>query len=128
MEGAEQLVLSGVDFEKFIFLAITIERPPRVVHELLVTNSYYWVTRMSMFGECLYIHKTHPDFNEIMVRYKYTRIDKESTAWRTGKHKPLVGHKYMRIGNNISLTQIPLPKKRKKKNMRRYRKKKRVGT
>ena len=98
VEGAEKLVLSGLDFSQYVFLAVTVERPTKAVHMLLVENGYFWATRLAIFGECLYIHKTHKDFEYIMERYLYSRSGLDDTFWRTGRHQPLLPHRYMMRG------------------------------
>jgi hypothetical protein len=95
VEGAEALVLSGLDMQQYVFLAMTVERPTEAVHMLLVSNGYHWVTRLAMFGECLYIHKSHKQFGDIMSRYKAMRSSLLGTQWKSGHRQPLFMHKYM---------------------------------
>lgn len=94
MEGAEFLVLSGLDLKQYVFLAITVERPTLAVHTRLITNDYHWVVRLAMFGECLYIHKTHKQFDAIMSHYRHARV-LGGTRWKSGKDQPLHSHKYL---------------------------------
>ena len=58
IEGAEYFALKNFPFDKRRFLMITIERPARQLHLLLVKNGYIFVSELTRgdFGECLYLH------------------------------------------------------------------------
>lgn len=62
VEGAEFHVLKGFAFDKYIFQAVTIERPIHATHRALSSHGYHFVQQLSAWGECLYLHKSHPDF------------------------------------------------------------------
>jgi hypothetical protein len=94
VEGAESLVLSGLDSGAHVFLAMTVERPTSVVHKILLSNDYAWVTRLARFGECLYINKIHPKFDSIMATYKNSR-NRLGTRWKTDKHATPIQHEYL---------------------------------
>ena len=82
MEGAEYLVLSGVDFSRYIFLAITIERPTESTHELLISHGYVWLRLLTNFGECLYIHKRHKNFDRLVLKNRNMKF----TNWHRHPH------------------------------------------
>mmetsp|Transcript_9338 Transcript_9338/g.15384 ORF Transcript_9338/g.15384 Transcript_9338/m.15384 type:complete len:312 (+) Transcript_9338:36-971(+) len=71
VEGAEYLVLKGLDFHKYTFLAITIERPQPNSHRLLSANGYRYVYQMADFGECIYLHRSKDNFAQLMQQYRH---------------------------------------------------------
>jgi hypothetical protein len=78
VEGWEQAALEGWDHQKHIFLIITVERPSESVHRLLTQRQYWFMTQLPLgkvsqvgtFGECVYIHESHPNFKEKMNVYR----------------------------------------------------------
>jgi FkbM family methyltransferase len=74
VEGAEENVLSGIDFATYTFLMITIERPSKHCHDILTKFDYHFIYQMAEFGECLYLHKSLPKFNELRVQYHQKTI------------------------------------------------------
>ena len=69
VEGAEDYVMQGFKFD-YIFLLITVERPPPSFHELIVPHGYHFERVMSQWGDVIYLHETHPKFHEIMSARK----------------------------------------------------------
>jgi hypothetical protein len=53
IEGAEFHALKGFPFDKHIFLAITVERPSKAVHHILVGIGYRFVRQVAKFGDIL---------------------------------------------------------------------------
>jgi FkbM family methyltransferase len=69
VEGAEHYVLQGLDPEKYTFLVVTIERPKHHSHHLLSLYGYRFLYQMADFGECVYLHKSMPEFRALMEKY-----------------------------------------------------------
>jgi len=99
VEGAEYQALRGLDFDKYVFLVMSVERPTLQIHLLLIKNGYSWLTQlgdlgsnlgnrqsfttvnttsMRYFGECVYIHKSIPKYTELMNRFRPTAV----ASWR----------------------------------------------
>ena len=72
VEGAEFYVLKEFNYNKYIFSILTIERPTEDSHYVLIKNGYKFITTLSDYGECLYLHNTTNNF-EYWVN-KYHRI------------------------------------------------------
>jgi FkbM family methyltransferase len=73
VEGAETYVLQSFDFNKHIFLIMTVERPKKEFHEIAVANGYWWVNRLEVTGEMLYVHKSIGNFYDIMSSMRGTQ-------------------------------------------------------
>ncbi len=56
VEGSEERVLLGVDFQKYMFKSLTVERPSARVNEILFANGYVFVKNY-MF-DTFYIHES----------------------------------------------------------------------
>lgn len=76
VEGAEYFAFKDFNFSQYTFLSTTIERP-KLLHDLLLKNDYFFVKHHGKFGDTLYIHKTIPNFDEIMRKHKGKFISKE---------------------------------------------------
>jgi FkbM family methyltransferase len=64
VEGAEERILSGFNFQKFTFKTITIERPTKLLRELF--RDYKYILMRELPGlDCLYVHQ---DFTEEYLR------------------------------------------------------------
>lgn len=63
VEGAETRILREFPFDRYKFLAMTIERPTPELNELLFANGYHFV-KNSLF-DTFYIHESLPNFDEI---------------------------------------------------------------
>mmetsp|Transcript_6419 Transcript_6419/g.11286 ORF Transcript_6419/g.11286 Transcript_6419/m.11286 type:complete len:353 (+) Transcript_6419:65-1123(+) len=76
VEGAELSVLSNFDFDQYTFLTLSVERPPRELHDLLSKNGYYFAMVLDPWGECFYLHVSAPNFDEkireLRQRRKFT--------------------------------------------------------
>lgn len=55
IEGAELRVLQGIDFNKYRIYSITVERPTKSVHDLLVKNGYL-IIKQKMFDGFYLLH------------------------------------------------------------------------
>lgn len=62
VKGAEFYVLNAFSFSKYIFSIVTIERPSEDTHYVLIKNGYKFITTLSDYGECLYLHNTTNKF------------------------------------------------------------------
>jgi FkbM family methyltransferase len=72
VEGAEYRILKNFPFDKYVFLAVVIERPTPELNELLFENDYVFVKNQEC-GACAqfdtwYIHKSHPRFDKIQKK------------------------------------------------------------
>jgi len=59
VEGAETRILTNFPFEKYIFLAMTIERPTPILNDLLMENDYIFVKNYNF--DSFYVHKSIDD-------------------------------------------------------------------
>jgi len=66
VEGAETRILRNFPFDRYKFLALTIERPTAELNHLLFQNGYHFV-RNSLY-DSFYIHRDLPNFGEIKRR------------------------------------------------------------
>lgn len=77
IEGAELHALKHFDFGIYTFLCITIERPQKDLHLLLIKHKYWFATILrtntkarQSFGEALYIHESALNFKQHMEKYR----------------------------------------------------------
>ena len=56
IEGAEEYVLKNFDFNSFVFLTITVERPSDALKHILRQNGYIFVASLAFFDDELWIH------------------------------------------------------------------------
>lgn len=63
VEGAEHRVLAGVNFDRYSFLTITVERPKPAVVKILCKNGYFFVKHQRF--DSYFVHQDHPLFHEI---------------------------------------------------------------
>ena len=63
VEGAETRILRSFPFDRYTFLAVTIERPTPEVNDLMFRNGYIFVRNVSF--DSFYVHKTAPTANTI---------------------------------------------------------------
>ena len=63
IEGAEIRVLKDFPFDKYIFLAITIERPTPEINQILQSNGYVFVR--NAIHDSFYVHESIDNFDEI---------------------------------------------------------------
>lgn len=108
IEGAEYLALKKFHFHKYKFLMITIERPVKQLHFLLVKHGYRFVRLMDgNFGETFYLHKEIENFDFLMSKYHVTDIP----TWFDTIHMYLLyphykGHSYTTPDNFHELIGI----------------------
>jgi len=69
VEGAEFQVVKGLDHAKYTFHVVTVERPKQNTHHVLARAGYRFVYQMTTFGECIYLHRSIPNYNELMMKY-----------------------------------------------------------
>lgn len=63
VEGLETRILRGFPFDRYTFLALTVERPTVELNELLFRNGYHFV-KNSLY-DTFYVHETLPSFARI---------------------------------------------------------------
>lgn len=63
VEGCETRILKDFTFNKYTFLALTIERPTPELNEILRKNGYIFA--MNCFFDTFYVHKSIPNFDNI---------------------------------------------------------------
>ena len=110
VEGAEALVLENFDFKRYRFRTITVERPTLIVHTILVRNGYWWLAKLSNFGEHMYITQHLAAFDIIMQRYG---DDRNNAVWerqRPDSNCQYADHPWIRVpvwiaGGNHSLAR-----------------------
>ena len=56
VEGAEERILAGFDFHKYIFRCITIERPTELLRNLFKNNGYILIKEIPAL-DCFYVHQ-----------------------------------------------------------------------
>ena len=56
IEGAEERALVSFDFEKYRFLSMTIERPSKKLHDILINNGYVFVKHFKV--DSFYLHNS----------------------------------------------------------------------
>ena len=87
VEGAEWHVLKNFDFGRYTFLILAIERPNVHLHNLISHHGYRFMTCVANFGESFYLHQTHPNFKDMMLKYreqtdfKYYRSYQSTPLW-----------------------------------------------
>lgn len=86
VEGAEERILSNFPFDKYTFLAMTIERPTPKLEKILFKNNYFFVKK-SCFPighhlagqetyDTFYVHSSIPNFNKIEKK-KYSPTERK---------------------------------------------------
>ena len=110
IEGAEYFALKHFPFDKRKFLVMTIERPTRPLHVLLVKNGietsspnhlsaphpyvgYVFVKEISGgdYGECLYLHNSVPKLHALMEKH---HLDNVIPRWLGKNHHYLVSPRW----------------------------------
>ena len=67
VEGAEERILSNFPFNKYTFLAMTIERPTPKLEKILFDNDYVFVMKSKKLQyDTFYVHKSIPNFLKII--------------------------------------------------------------
>lgn len=72
VEGGEFQVVKGLDHSKYTFHVVTVERPKANTHHALARAGYRFVYMMTTFGECIYLHRSIPNYTELMQQYHQT--------------------------------------------------------
>ena len=68
IEGAELHVMENFPFHRYKFHVITVERP-RHLRVLLEQHDYVYVMDHGSFGDELYVHKSIPNFEQVMRKF-----------------------------------------------------------
>jgi FkbM family methyltransferase len=68
IEGAELHVMENFPFHRYKFHVITVERP-RHLRTLLEQHDYVYVMDHGSFGDKLYVHKSIPNFEQVMRKF-----------------------------------------------------------
>jgi FkbM family methyltransferase len=74
VEGAEYIAMKNFNFEKYTIYAMTVERPKPKLHSLLTKKGYVYVTELTNWGECLYLHHSLPNFAEMYAKFHQEKI------------------------------------------------------
>jgi FkbM family methyltransferase len=74
-EGAETRILRHFPFNRYTFLAITIERPSDELHALLIKNDYVFIKTCHFCA--FYLHKTHPK-SLVLPKETFTPLPKKT--------------------------------------------------
>jgi hypothetical protein len=74
VEGAEFYVFSSLDYDKYQFLVLSLERPLHHLHRLLIVNGYRYLLTLGVFGETMYLHHSHYRFTELMNKFRKDNI------------------------------------------------------
>jgi len=86
IEGHEREALLSIDWRRFHFKVISVERPGRDVHDLLNAHGYRWLTNNGHNGDQTYISETLPSYDRAMKKYR----GKAQTRWMLQDHKYLL--------------------------------------
>ena len=70
VEGVEEIILQGFDFDKYTFLVITVERPKPMLKLMLTRNGYVFLKVHGNFGDEMWIHKSLPNINTVMDHHQ----------------------------------------------------------
>jgi len=57
----DQELFENFDFKKYTFLFITIDRPNTILHSLLASHGYFYMTKTNPNGNLIYVHRDVPD-------------------------------------------------------------------
>lgn len=91
VEGGEEMVLAGLDFTKYTFRTLTIERPSIRAHKIMTKNGYCFLKLISSWGDALYIHKTLRRFDYYFENEcAFSGAAKRNTSWFDSDHKYLL--------------------------------------
>ena len=67
VEGAEERILSNFPFNKYTFLAMTIERPTPELEKILFNNNYIFVMKSKKLPfDTFYVHKSINNYEQII--------------------------------------------------------------
>jgi hypothetical protein len=69
VEGGEWDALKNFDFSLYRFKVLSIERPIKRLQFLLFRHGYRFLYMIANFGDCIFIHISHPDFLNIINKY-----------------------------------------------------------
>jgi hypothetical protein len=69
IEGGEWDAMKSFDFGLYQFKVISIERPIKKLQFLLFRHGYRFLYMIAYFGDCIFIHTSHPDFLNVMKKY-----------------------------------------------------------
>lgn len=87
VEGAEFYVLKDFNYTKYTFSILTIERPNEDSHYVLIKNGYKFITLLSDYGECLYLHNTTNNFEYWVNKYHHIGV---TPHWHNKKKEYLL--------------------------------------
>ena len=78
VEGAEDFILSGFEFDRYQFSIVTVERPKPHLVQLLREKGYRFLKKVSDFGELLFAHESvlaQLDLKAIGITIPWTEVD-----------------------------------------------------
>jgi FkbM family methyltransferase len=74
VEGAEERILRNFNFDKYTFLAMTIERPSVELNRILMDNDYCFVRNQNY--DTFYVHKSIVNFDSIQ-KEEFSQVPKK---------------------------------------------------
>jgi hypothetical protein len=69
IEGAEWWAFSTFPWHRYVFLALTVERPPLELRNKLLEQGYTFLCVHGTFGDELFVHESIADYDAIVARY-----------------------------------------------------------
>ncbi|KAJ1495326.1 hypothetical protein T484DRAFT_1763002, partial [Baffinella frigidus] len=78
IEGAELYCFIDFPWDVYKFWVITVERPGKLT-KVLEANGYVYVMTNGDFGDDLFMHRSFPDLEGVLARYKSKR---QNHKWR----------------------------------------------
>ena len=69
IEGAEWWAFSTFPWHRFVFLAITIERPSSELQTKLVEQGYVSLCMHGNFGDELFVHESIPNYDDVVAKF-----------------------------------------------------------
>ena len=78
IEGAEVYCFKDFPWHQYRFQVLTVERPGNLT-KILEQNGYVYVKTHGLFGDDLFMQKSFPDLQDVLARFKSSRINHK---WR----------------------------------------------
>jgi hypothetical protein len=69
VEGGEWDALKNFNFGLYQFKVMSIERPIKRLQFLLFRHGYRFLYMIADFGDCIFIHTSHPNFLNVIKKY-----------------------------------------------------------
>ena len=75
VEGAETEIIKNFDFSKYIFLAMTVERPTPEINKILFKNDYIFIKNYKV--DSFYVHKSIKNI-QMIKKDKFSQLPPKS--------------------------------------------------